>query len=413
MGAVGEGEVSIVWDRRRLGDLADDTKSAMATGPFGSAVSSQNFRTEGVPLLRGSNLSEAVGVRLDESDLVFLDPDLADSFSRSTAVVGDLIFTCWGTVGQIGLIDKTAKFDRYVVSNKQMKMTPDPKVVDSRFLYYQLSAPDMISLVKSQAIGSSVPGFNLGQLKSLTISVPPLAIQRGIAEVLSALDDKIAVNRKLADKADEWIRVKYLVFTRLATEMVCVSDLVSHIRVGVNPGRLSAADKYVGLEHIPRRHVWLSESTSADKVASTKAAFAEGDILFGKLRPYFHKVVTAYVDGVCSTDILVLRPKKLRFSGWALAALSSDAVVEYATSISEGTRMPRAKWADIGSTILPWPGDREAEEFSQKISILRDSVKSATAESRTLANLRDSLLPQLMSGKLRVRDAESLVEKVI
>mgnify|MGYP001306812953 FL=1 len=122
------------WKTYTLQQLADPAKHAMATGPFGSAISSRHFTNRGVPVLRGSNLSVDVGHRLIEDDLVFLDESKAKEFVRSQVTQGDLVFTCWGTIGQLGIIDDMARYDRYVVSNKQMKMTPDRSKVNPLFL---------------------------------------------------------------------------------------------------------------------------------------------------------------------------------------------------------------------------------------------------------------------------------------
>lgn len=401
------------WSEFRLGDLAAGTKAALATGPFGSAVSAKNFRSSGVPLLRGSNLSEDVGTRLDDNELVFLDPDLADTFQRSTVMRGDLVFTSWGTIGQVGFVDASSRYERYVVSNKQMKMTVDRSRVDPQFLYYYLSTPSMIELVKSQAIGSSVPGFNLGQLKSLSIAIPQLSEQRSISEVLGALDDKIAANRKLADTADSLVRALFEETSARSQETGTVAQLVTNVRETVTPARVAANFSYVGLEHIARRHMWLAEAGDPADVQSAKSKFQSGDVLFGKLRPYFHKVATATTEGICSTDILVLRPTSDAIRGWALATLTSDEVVAAVVASSEGTRMPRASWKDLSAVRVPWPGESEARAISAKVENLRSIALSAVAECRVLATTRDALLPRLMSGELRVRDAERSVAQVL
>jgi type I restriction enzyme S subunit len=105
-----------------LGTLAASHSHAMATGPFGSSIGTKTFRADGVPVIRGSNLSSKIGTRLIDKDLVFIDPDLAAKFSRSQVVYGDLVFTCWGTINQVGIIDKNARYSKYVVSNKQMNL---------------------------------------------------------------------------------------------------------------------------------------------------------------------------------------------------------------------------------------------------------------------------------------------------
>ena len=109
------------WETVRVQDIAKRT----ATGPFGSAISSKHFVDSGVPVIRGSNLSQVVSTKLNDSGLVFVSEEKAAEFRRSEVRRGDLVFTCWGTIDQVGLIDSRAKYDRYIVSNKQMLLTPD------------------------------------------------------------------------------------------------------------------------------------------------------------------------------------------------------------------------------------------------------------------------------------------------
>ena len=92
------------WPLVSVDDIADRSANAMATGPFGSAISSRFFRPTGVPVVRGSNLSIDPEVRFNDQGLVFLDPEKAAEFSRSVVREGDLIFTCWGTINQVGLL---------------------------------------------------------------------------------------------------------------------------------------------------------------------------------------------------------------------------------------------------------------------------------------------------------------------
>src|SRR5437660_12551136 len=113
------------WREVAVEEIKGQSENALATGPFGSSIGSRFFADSGVPVIRGSNLSEDVGTRLNDEGLVFLPPGKAREFARSTVRDGDLVFTCWGTVNQVGLIDRRAAYREYVISNKQMKRTPD------------------------------------------------------------------------------------------------------------------------------------------------------------------------------------------------------------------------------------------------------------------------------------------------
>jgi len=191
------------WRECRVEDIAAKTPNALATGPFGSSISARFFQGDGVPVIRGSNLSQDIGIRLIDAEWVYVSEQKAREFTRSIARHGDLIFTCWGTIDQVGLIDDLARYDEYVISNKQMKLTPDPSQADSLFLYYLFKSPKIRETILSQGIGSSVPGFNLGQLRGMQLRLPPLATQKAIAEILGVLDDKITHNHHMNRKLEE------------------------------------------------------------------------------------------------------------------------------------------------------------------------------------------------------------------
>ena len=191
------------WREVGVDDLKAWGENALATGPFGSSVGSQFFQTDGVPLIRGSNLTDDGKTHLVDEGFVFLSEKKAAEFGRSTVVKGDLIFTCWGTINQVGLISEHATYPRYIISNKQMKFTPDPLKADSLFLFYLFSAAEIQRQIRIQSIGTSVPGFNLGRLRALRFRVPDLLEQRAIAAALSDVDGLLGgLDRLIAKKRD-------------------------------------------------------------------------------------------------------------------------------------------------------------------------------------------------------------------
>ena len=188
--------MSSEWRLTTVEAIAAPRPAAMATGPFGSSISAKYFVPSGVPVIRGGNLSADVSIRLNDDGLVFVSEEKASEFQRSIAVRGDLVFTCWGTINQVGLVDASSRHARYVVSNKQMKLSVDSTKVDSLFLYYLFSGPEKQAEILDNGIGSSVPGFNLGQLKQHGLLLPPVSDQKRIAAALGALDDRIALLRE-------------------------------------------------------------------------------------------------------------------------------------------------------------------------------------------------------------------------
>jgi len=188
--------MSVDWPEVSIEEIAAQQPNALATGPFGSAISSKFFVAKGVPVIRGSNLSTDIGIKLNDEGLVFVSEEKAKTFSRSIVKRGDLIFTCWGTINQVGMIHERSRWAEYVISNKQMKLTVDPLKADPKFIYYVFSSPTKQSEILANSIGAAVPGFNLGQLKKHTFKLPPLGTQRNIVNSLDLLDRKIQLNHQ-------------------------------------------------------------------------------------------------------------------------------------------------------------------------------------------------------------------------
>jgi type I restriction enzyme S subunit len=164
---------------------------------------------------------------------------------------------------------------------------------------------------------------------------------------------------------------------------------------------------------MPRKSLALSDWGESDDVVSQKSWFRKGDILFGKLRPYFHKVGVAAVDGVCSTDIVVLAPRTPEWFGYVVNTVSSDEFVAFVTASSDGTKMPRTRWDDMARYPVVIPPEPLAALFTAQAQRLLDMIICNIWQSRLLATTRDALLPKLLSGEIRVREAERQVEAVL
>ena len=179
-----------------------------------------------------------------------------------------------------------------------------------------------------------------------------------------------------------------------------LGDIGTNSRRGVQPSDIAPNTPYIALEHMPRRCIALGDWNDSADVASGKSAFKKGEILFGKLRPYFHKVGVAPFDGVCSTDILVLAPKSPEWFGFLLGHASSDELIQFTDLASTGTKMPRTNWSDISSFKVALPPKPIADAFTRNIQPMLDRIHANLHQSRTLATLRDTLLPKLLSGEL-------------
>lgn len=112
-------------------DIAASTKNALVGGPFGSNLVSADYVSSGIPVIRGQNMGQG---RWVEGDFVFVSQQKAEQLSANIARPGDIIFTQRGTLGQVAIVPDYP-FERYIVSQSQMKLTPDKSKADTMFLY--------------------------------------------------------------------------------------------------------------------------------------------------------------------------------------------------------------------------------------------------------------------------------------
>ena len=189
-----------------------------------------------------------------------------------------------------------------------------------------------------------------------------------------------------------------------------LADIAASPRRAVSPADVPADMPYIGLQHMPRRSIALTEWEDAGSVTSNKSIFKKGEFLFGKLRPYFHKVGFAPVDGICSTDIVVVIPRCSDWAAFTLACLFADEFIDYTDQTSTGTRMPRTSWKTMGKYKICLPSEQVASAFQSLMQPLFERVSNNIHEARTLAQTRDLLLPKLISGDLSLAESEEKVE---
>ncbi len=429
------------WPVRTIAECASAEPYSTQIGPFGKALMAEEYAESGVPVLRGVNVNRG---RFHDDDFVFVDETTADRLRKFESFPGDVLLVHKGTLGEIGLMPRRRRYPRYIMGNSMMRVRCDQQKLLPEYLYYWLSSRAGQHYLFSRVSQVGVPQIQtpLKTLREAALPVPPLPEQRAIAHVLGTLDDKIELNRRMNEtlEAMAWalfkswfvdfdpVRAKAegrdlglpkpladlfparFVDSELGEipegwEVGVLGDVAEHPRRGVRPDVIAPGTPYIALEHMPKRCIALSEWGIANGLESSKFEFRKGEILFGKLRSYFHKVGVAPVNGVCSTDIVVVAPRTPHWFGFVLGHVSSDEFVEYTNAGSTGTKMPRTSWGEMSRYAVAVPPRAVAQAFTERLRPHAERIIAAIHESRTLAVLRDTLLPQLISGELRLKDA--------
>jgi type I restriction enzyme S subunit len=325
-------------------------------------------------------------------------------------------------------------------------LRPLKSLAECRFLLYWLNSPLMASHIHGFRDGSVAERLNMPTIRGLPVVLPSPAEQRAIAHILGTLDDKIDLNRRMSETLEAMARALFkswfvdfdpvrakaegrdpglpraladLFPSRLVDcelgeipegwDVGTLGNVADHPRRGVQADNIDPDTPYIGLEHMPKGCIALADWGIADGLESNKFEFRKGEILFGKLRPYFHKVGVAPVDGVCSTDIVVVAPTSTAWFGFVLGHVSSVEFVDYTNAGSTGTKMPRTSWAEMKRYSIALPPPAVAREFSEVLEPLVDRIIAGIHESRALAAVRDALLPKLVSGELRLMEAGASV----
>ena len=429
------------WRTATIEEIAEK----VAMGPFGSSIKVETFVPDGVPIISGQHLH---GSRVDDSPgFNFISNDHAKRLSNANVIRGDIVFTHAGNIGQVAYIPESSRFERYVISQRQFYMRCNRSKVIPEFvtLYFKSPEGQHQLLANTSQVGVPSIAQPVTYLRTIPIPIPHLPEQRAIAHVLGTLDDKIELNRRMNETLEEMARALFkswfvdfdpvrakmegrwrrgqslpgmpaelydlfpdsMVSSELGEipegwEAGVLGNVANEVRVSAQPQSIDPGTPYIALEHMPKCCLALSDWGVADEVGSNKFRFERGNILFGKLRPYFHKVGIAPLEGVCSTDIVVVAPAADCWFGFVLGHISSKEFVDYTDITSTGTRMPRTKWRDMARYTIALPTRGLAEAFTVQIQPWVEHIVSVIHESRSLSSLRDTLLPGLVSGKLQV-----------
>lgn len=419
------------WREVAISELALGGKEGVAGGPFGSSLGRKHYTVQGVPVIRGAQLSGDGRFSLD--DLVFVSAEKADRHTGNLAYPGDVIVTQRGTLGQVGLIPQGKVFDRFLLSQSQMKITVDPSVGDAEFVYFALRAPEANQRLIDHATTSGVPHINLDTLRKLRLSLPDLDTQRRIATLLSAIDKLIAINDRRIETLEDLARSLYrewfvhfrfpghkdvgFVDSELGPipggwEARHLSDVVttqyglttSASKETVGPKLLRGMDinkrSFVNWEEVPFC------STEEDDVE--KFGLDVGDVLVVRMAdPGKVGIVERPVEAVFASYLVRFRSANPSVPPYLLFHfLDSPRYQTWIRGSSTGSTRKSASAAVLTEPVMAIPPSDIATRFESKVGPLRSALTSLVEQSAVLRRTRDLLLPRLVTGKVDISDID-------
>jgi type I restriction enzyme S subunit len=440
------------WRKARIEEVAE----RVAMGPFGSSIKVETFVSSGVPVISGQHLH---GAKVDDSvGYNFISEHHADRLKNANVQRGDVIFTHAGNIGQVAYIPEASQFERYVISQRQFYMRCDRSKVIPEFVVAYFKTPEGQHRLLANTSQVGVPSIAqpVTYLRTVEIPLPPLPEQRAIAHILGTLDDKIELNRRMSETLEvmaralfkswfvdfgpvraklkgRWRRGESLPglpahFYDLFPDRLVDSELgeipegwgvapLTEI-VDVNPTRSLHKGQiapYLDMANMPTRgHV---PTDVVNREFGSGMRFVNGDTLLARITPCLENGKTAFVDflgegqvGWGSTEYIVLRPKPPLPEEYAYCLARSDVFREFVIQSMTGTSgRQRVQANSLGHFQLVRVPKLVGAMFGRSIKPLFALSSAVAQESRTLAALRDALLPKLISGELRVKDAEKFI----
>jgi type I restriction enzyme S subunit len=359
-----------------------------------------------VPWIKTGDLMDGYLTKYDE----YISEDGVANSSAKLLPPHTVLLAMYGaTVGRLGILSEPATCNQAACA-----MVVDPAVAEPRWLFYVL-LNDRIRIV-SEANGAAQQNLSARAIKNFLYRTPSLYEQRAIARVLGALDDKIAANIETAGTIDDYVAALFLeALTSAPVEDVALGELAeinAEVRRPVSGGSL----RYIDISSVSVGRFDFPALSSWDNAPSrARRGVRKGDTVWSTVRPNRRSHALNLSDDellVASTGLSVLSPRTVGFA-YLYEATRLPSFTTYLESSAEGSAYPAVRPDRFAEAPVPLLKPSGVEAFEAVAAPLREYVFSLDQENQSLVATRDEMLPHLMSGKLRVKEAEKTVKEAL
>jgi type I restriction enzyme S subunit len=433
------------WPTIRLSDVVE----RVGMGPFGSSIKVETFVPDGVPVISGQHVR---GYRVDSGGgFNYVTEEHADRLRNATVHAGDVVLAHRGNIGDVALVPWDSAFPRYVISQSHFYVRCDPSKLLPEFLVAYFKAPSGRHQLLANTSQVGVPSIAqpVTYLRRLEIPLPPLDEQQRIAELLGRLIDKVELNRRMIDTLEAMARALFKswfadfgpvrakaegrspgvsqsiaelfpdAFDDSAPDEIPVSWVPTTLAdfARLNPESWSVTNRPETLRYVDLSNTkWGRIDAITNHLAATAPSRAQrvlrpGDTIIGTVRPGNGSYALVTEEGLTgSTGFAVLRPTRAEFTEFVYLAATDGENIEALAHLADGAAYPAVR----PEVVLATPTVRAPLEIVARFSdvarpILR-RMAAGHAEAQTLASLRDTILPKLISGEIRVPQIELLLE---
>ena len=367
----------------------------------------------GYKLVTGKHIQNG---RIDPTEAYYIsEKDYKKINERSKVDRWDVLMSMIGNgLGRSAVVDDNPD---YAIKNIALFKVGDE--IKAKWLHYYLSGKEGQGRIYNSLQGSGQPFISLSYIRDFPVPNPPRDIMLKIVKVLEKYDLLIDNNQKqikLLEEAAQRLYKEWFVDLRFPgyenTPIVYgIPEEWGFGELGdiaMDSGKKEKKDHrqqyqyYLPIDCLPKKSLAYTEKNDITLAESSLVAFMPNDILFGAMRPYFHKVVVARDKGLTRTTCFVINSKESEYWAYLLLLLFSKDTVDYATQISVGTTMPYVRWKDFIHMPILIPQKKICYTFQAIISPIIERISCLAISCEKLTQARNRLIPKLMNGEIEV-----------
>lgn len=308
--------------------------------------------------------------------------------------------------------------ENFLVSTGFVVIDVDFEKAVPDYIYYALTQQEVtehLQAIAEQSV-SAYPSIKPSDIENLELLLPDKNTQGKIVAILRSIDEKIKQNNEINNNLEQQARslfkswfVDYIPFGNTMPsnwKNGKLKDILKLKRKSIKAG-INTVLPYLPIDVIPMRTFALTDFKPNAEAQSSLLTFEKDDIIIGAMRVYFHRVVLAPCDGITRTTCFTLAPYHKEYLSFALLCCDQDSSIDYAQSTSKGSTMPYAIWeGGLGDMEIAIPTLEIAQEFNEIVLPMLRQIQNSYFENNRLREIRDGLLPRLMSGELDVSDID-------
>ena len=403
------------WKTYKIGSLCSISSS--------KRIFAKEYQPSGIPFYRGKEVIEKQKGETVSTEL-YISKSRYDEIKNKFGVPkeGDMLLTSVGTLG----IPYVVKNETFYFKDGNLTWFSNFKGINSKFLYYWFLSPMAKSTIDTNAIGSTQKALTIDVLSKFEIDIPNIETQEKIVSFFSSLDSKIELNRRINDNLEQQAQALFKSWfvdfepfkdgKFVESEMGMIPEGWKVVQLGeiieiskrfINPQK--NPDKIFYHYSLPAcDNGLIPEIQSGKDIMSNKIILQNNTILFSKLNPRIKRIWFAcdvLNDSICSTEFIPYRAKNERESVYIYSIINSDSFYASVLGCVNGATGSHQRFhaEDTLGLLFPYKKDI-VDKYIDLVKPVLTEIHKLRIENKTLALTRDSLLPRLMSGELKIND---------